>query len=444
MRLTPLLQNAKAVILNHEGYIFMHIKSTAQIQEIDNYNFHALIIDNYELLHAIRAHDVSYLIPVFGSSMIDDHRSLDGMYNEHSPAINIQEIERLNVLISRYEQLPLPSHADDRIMVKLIRYLLSRGRELKAERNRESMIGYRYSILSHMSLDKLDLNHVKLLGKYVDKGWFSKTIIDNINTCPSCSNGFLHFSETCASCGSHDLSSEHLIHHFRCAYVGPESDFIKGSDMSCPKCDKEMKHIGIDYDKPSEILTCNVCAHASQESVMKATCVGCGTQSSLKQIHSFPVIDVEVSETGKAYACQTSYDDVSEMISSKNKLEGFSPYNIYKILEKHELGKVDQYKNEVYKMLISLQGELTTGLSTELNKKLMIELASIVHTYQKASDLITVNDLMEVESLLLNYSYPQLESLMDAIQYNLDKLLLDNKLTEEQGGVKIKYEKITV
>ncbi len=442
MRLTPLLQHAKAVILNHEGYIFLHVKSTSQIQELDNYNFHALIIDSLDLLHPIRMHDSAYLIPVFGSNMIEDHTCLDGIYNEHSPSINTQLIDKLNVHISRYEQLPLPSQSDDRLIVKLIRFLLSRDKDLYAVRDRDSKIGYRYPTLNHMALDKTDLNHLKLLKKYTEKGWFGKTIVDNINACPSCNSGFLHFAETCASCGSHDLSSEHLIHHFRCAYVGPESDFNSGKDMSCPKCDKELKHIGIDYDKPSEILTCNVCAHSSQESVMKATCVDCGTQSSLKQIISYPVTDVVVSETGRAYATQSSYDDVSESLSLENKTGNFSPYSIFKILEKHELGKINDYNNNLYKMIVSLHGNLTAGLSQEMNKKLMKELAGIVHSYQKKNDLITVNDLMEVESLLLNYSSSQLDALMEVVQYNLDKLLVDNRLSEK-GGVRIQYEKVT-
>ena len=36
-------------------------------------------------------------------------------------------------------------------------------------------------------------------------------------------------------------------------------------------------HIGVDYDKPSLVYTCNSCGHHSQESVMQASCFNCRT-----------------------------------------------------------------------------------------------------------------------------------------------------------------------
>jgi GGDEF domain-containing protein len=58
--------------------------------------------------------------------------------------------------------------------------------------------------------------------------------------------------------------------------VGREKDFREGSALRCPKCRRELRHIGMDYDKPSEDLWCDDCAANFSEPSISCSCLNCG------------------------------------------------------------------------------------------------------------------------------------------------------------------------
>jgi hypothetical protein len=95
---------------------------------------------------------------------------------------------------------------------------------------------------------------------------------ERIYVCSSCSGGFLSFREVCPHCKSSNIDGEDLVHHFPCAYIGPVSDFQMedSSVLNCPKCNKDLHHIGVDYDKPVVINHCNNCDSIFQDIYVKA------------------------------------------------------------------------------------------------------------------------------------------------------------------------------
>ena len=34
---------------------------------------------------------------------------------------------------------------------------------------------------------------------------------------------------------------------------------MRGGDLVCPKCNRQLRHIGVDYEKPSKLFTCFNC-----------------------------------------------------------------------------------------------------------------------------------------------------------------------------------------
>jgi GGDEF domain-containing protein len=58
--------------------------------------------------------------------------------------------------------------------------------------------------------------------------------------------------------------------------VGPWSEFKQGVDLVCPKCDERLRHMGLDYEKPSDTYVCRQCRHTFNESSVEAHCLHCG------------------------------------------------------------------------------------------------------------------------------------------------------------------------
>lgn len=96
---------------------------------------------------------------------------------------------------------------------------------------------------------------------------------DRVHLCPECEWHNLNFMELCPSCEGIDIGVQEVIHHFSCAYVGAWTAFREGDQLICPKCDKKLRNIGMDYEKPSETYICNDCEHIFTESLVRARCL---------------------------------------------------------------------------------------------------------------------------------------------------------------------------
>lgn len=73
------------------------------------------------------------------------------------------------------------------------------------------------------------------------------------HVCPKCYDKGMIYQETCPKCGSVDVEEHNMIHHFRCANISPERTYVKDGKLICPKCLKELHHIGVDYDRPQHL-----------------------------------------------------------------------------------------------------------------------------------------------------------------------------------------------
>lgn len=64
----------------------------------------------------------------------------------------------------------------------------------------------------------------------------------------------------CPGCGA-PAAAHDVLHHFLCAYVGPDYDFFEtGKDhFSCPKCLRPLLREGDDWEKIGRSLSCSDC-----------------------------------------------------------------------------------------------------------------------------------------------------------------------------------------
>ena len=107
-------------------------------------------------------------------------------------------------------------------------------------------------------------------------GFLARSFFERLHTCGNCGSSRMPVREVCTSCGSADLREETLIHHYRCASQAPRSQFERGQDLVCPKCNRTLRHYGVDYDAPGTVQHCNQCHEVFSESDVAFKCADCG------------------------------------------------------------------------------------------------------------------------------------------------------------------------
>ncbi len=134
------------------------------------------------------------------------------------------------------------------------------------------------------------------------KGCLEKNFYTNIHLCPFCNVYNLNFIEVCPDCKNPDVTMTELIHHFKCAYVGPKQEFQRDMELVCPKCEEVLRHIGVDYEKPSESFVCNVCAVVFPEAEVNCFCLNCQKQFKLPEAILRGVYRYNITPRGKMAA----------------------------------------------------------------------------------------------------------------------------------------------
>jgi hypothetical protein len=134
------------------------------------------------------------------------------------------------------------------------------------------------------------------------EGLFKRTFFERLHACARCHSRRLIVREECARCRSSQLGEEQYVHHFRCAFQGPEADFRLGDDLVCPKCRRELSHFGYDYDRPGTMVACSACGHATSECAIGFVCLDCGAHADGESCPTIDVFSYELTEHGKAFA----------------------------------------------------------------------------------------------------------------------------------------------
>lgn len=177
----------------------------------------------------------------------------------------------------------------------------------------------------------------------------SYEMVDTVHVCPVCYRSHLIFTEICPKCHRPDIREEDVIHHFPCANISPEATYLSGQGLRCPKCRKELRHIGIDYDRPMGLYTCYSCNLSFTQPAMRVTCVSCSRVSLPKdlkavQLHRlrFTPLGIRVFSHAHLPLAQNdqsflpilqTYNVMVDYIRSKVSMPGASPLIVMRFAE---------------------------------------------------------------------------------------------------------------
>lgn len=397
-----------------------------------------------ELLKTIRSSFIEsiYLLPVFILSIIeikDDEigQLSDGVINNiQTDSIN-SFIEKVKV--KRKQLKPFtPSPEIDKNLIKLLRFSFTREKSLLPVKDRHSIIGYKYPLIN-LALDSKDAGaEMKAITKAVEEGFFSAKFIDRMHLCGKCYSGFLNYKEVDPETGDAHLETENIIHHFSCAYVGPESDFVREDKLICPKCTKTLRHIGVDYDKPSVMYHSIESDRYFQDPEMKAECLNCGHINDIEGLVQYDLFELSLTDEGIDEAIQpTGSQSAADTVYS-----GYITYATFGTFLRFEIERVKSSQKN------SSIGLLRPGITSEIEndlghqyQKLIEEISAFVVNNTTASHILSrsVNSFF---ILMPETPLDKCNMAMDKMKKSL-KTLLENNVKDHDIEVHASVREIT-
>lgn len=374
------------------------------------------------------------LIPVFLLGPAADNRFVtahfDGCY----------QFDQLDQVVSsalpiakRLMQIPTEfwANPNQSLTEKMLAYLYSRQGLASPIKSRKSNIGYYYPAFqlwygNRSSELILDLEAAK------EQGLLDKSFADHIHLCGSCHGNYLNFQETCPSCHSNDITINDMIHHFVCAHVAPEADFIKDDHLECPKCNKTLRHIGIDYDKPSSIFTCNSCSNEFQNPRMQALCFDCEQVSPLTKLKQVTIGNYSLTAKGESRLLEYTTTTKVDLGNSADQQEQGVPIYLFRMLLNQELKRIKNYQSTGTFAKIELDPALFQGQNARMKQRITTEIQQVIQSYLLDADVISQHLEGQLFLLLPNTRLAQAQRL-ECIENNLCMLLGDNLTPKKQA-----------
>ena len=390
-------------MLEYSGFSFLIIDHSDNLN-VDKVQYHnALIIDGKDIdfirtiVKRVRSHNSPeiYLKPIFvikGINITDPvvNDLIDGsIFSLDQLEFIVPEVERILTRISDLKFTHSISF-EAQMIEKIICYLyISQSYTLAPIPYVYSDVNFAYPILSvnfrlsdeHTALDILDIAE--------KEGIFDSEYYDRIYLCANCSSGHLSYREVCPKCGSSNSQTEDIIHHFPCGYVGPLRDFTNEIDdqLDCPKCNKRLRHIGVDYDKPSVLHECKNCSHKFQDYNVKARCLSCQNDTGVESLTGREIRTYTLTKKGEMAAINgfvTTSKDIDEII-------GTIKFDTFKTMLKYEIERLRQTEgsSNVCAIHIINPSLVYSKIGAEVQKGLLKDIVKVIRSNIRSSDIIS-------------------------------------------------------
>ncbi|MCL6415995.1 hypothetical protein MIB92_10050 [Aestuariirhabdus sp. Z084] len=142
---------------------------------------------------------------------------------------------------------------------------------------------YSYPLLESIHPD-LESPYRYLMSEINRELLVSERLVDRVRVCGNCQGGHLNYVDVCPSCHDFDIESSQSLHCFTCGYVGAQDEFLRSTKLECPKCLTQLRHIGVDYDKPIETHRCNSCQQRFAEAETRVSCFSCDHKNEISDL----------------------------------------------------------------------------------------------------------------------------------------------------------------
>jgi hypothetical protein len=365
-----------------------------------------------------------YLMPVF---ILAIERQIEPVIQ--SMCDGVISSTQVEAIVSKIEKIkqrqvslaPIDSSTPEvRILTKTMRYMFTRETKLTPVVDHRSHIGYTYPIISeHYNSGNMQ-DMFQMLENASENDYFRPRFVDKVHLCSNCYSAHLNFRETCPKCQSADLVTENLIHHFLCAYIGPEHDFISGDYLVCPKCNRMLRHIGVDYDKPSIIYNCQNCTHTFQEPVMDGFCFVCQKHNPIDSLIDISINGFELTPIGE----ESSQSGLSKDQKEDVELQGFISYTTYAIFLKYETerARTSPKPGAAGSLVVKIPQKVKESMGSSYSR-MMAEIADFVKNTTLSTDILSFANNNTFLIISPESDKSRLEALLSQIHDTVAKLL---------------------
>lgn len=427
--------------IEYENLLFYTVDSGSSLKIEHLMGYDALIIDARDhdfaryIIKKIRTHynPEFYLKPIFLINYKETKDPFlnylhDGLVYSYDQIKEFAEVvKQIFFKTTQLDYQLIPSF-EAQTMKKVLNYMYTRElRTLKPYVDLNSIIGYTFPEISVHFDDAEEAQVLEIFEWAEREGLIWPDFHERIYLCNQCSSGFLSYREVCPHCNSSNSKSEDLVHHFPCAFIGPISDFKNPIDntLTCPKCNKGLRHIGVDYDKPSIIHHCNSCDNNFQDFFVKAKCISCTQDIEVQYLIPKSINVYKLTKKGRAAA-------TNGFLSSGQEIEDiFGTINMatFKIMLHYELERVKANPSQKTSIaLINMENvfELYNKIGKKAEKTLLEDLVNMIRENIKPSDFIAFENSSTLYLGLMNTDSMQAEQQLMNLNIIIEKAIKTN------------------
>jgi len=380
----------------------------------------------------VRKDPSSVLSPLFININLytDVMEVIDGVFKSFSEIMVNKSLEIWEIL-NKFDPNPYAVTLPENKRINYIRFLVSRKwEEEKPVLQKDSIKGFFYPkafyiffpIEKGMELDELEnLKLHKIL---------TSEITNKTSLCPFCEHYNIIFREVCPSCGSVRIRLVEFIHHYSCGYIGPVDEFIKGDKLVCPKCHEELKHIGVDYDKPLEKYLCDDCKARFLEPDIDVLCANCKKSFTPEEVKSEFIHKFFLTSFGKLVAFEgrlplNVFEEVTVSLGVIN-------YNAFAYILDKFLKIAERYPNKNF-CVLGIFFSVSSEAIAEVPLKVRIflkNLITIIKDSIRSPDILGASEEKYIFILLPETPAEGGRKVKDRIYSQIMKLLQKNKLSD--------------
>jgi hypothetical protein len=446
-----------AGVVNYKGHSFftLYPNSGKKIEELLEYS--AILIHAAHsqfasfTIQKLRAFNDPrmYLKPIFFLQPSIDSGSyinilVDGsVFNLNQLDSIIPRVEDIQTKINQIKPFE-PNSYESLMVLKLLQFAFTRSRKnIDPIPYNFSGINYAYPGLS-ANFEHVEEHKVfDILSVAEKEGLIKGDFYDKTHYCNQCNHGALNYRSVCPKCNSSHSITEEIIHHFPCGNVGPMSDYKNSIDdsLNCPKCNKTLKHIGVDYDKPSVLHFCQKCAHKFQDFDVKAKCLYCEYDNNLEVLIEKEILKYTITNKGENAAI-FGYDVTVREIE---EIPGSVTFEFFSTMTKFEIErmKVASHTGNIAAIHIKDSNILLSKVGKDRSRVLLTEIVEVIRRYIRPYDIIAFKSASVIVLSMNDISIENATIMLMEIVDLLKKLLQDN-VQEFEIKIENKIQPLTV
>ncbi len=211
-------------------------------------------------------------------------------------------------------------------------------------------IGHFYPAAAHiLGRTAVDREVLESLASF---GLLAREVSNRVRQCPECDDVRLNFREVCPTCKSLNILQQEMVTHYACAFSAPLQHFRRGGDLICPKCNETLRHIGVDYEKPSKLFTCFNCESIFRDPLIETQCLRCNCTCAPAQTIERPIYRFLVTPLAEQAVLERRITGVNLEVLLRNTQTGLYSKSYFEHEVKRELVRCERYKSPYSILLV--------------------------------------------------------------------------------------------